>query len=227
METTTYTMIAKTILSGMKMVDAKLPDWILLFSDGWVTLEGDGKFLVDRKAFDLVTARMARRGVDIVVDYEHQTLKENEAPAAGWIRELRYEEGNGIIARVDWTEAATKYILNGEYRYFSPVFMTLKSDNRLAALHSVALTNAPKTNDLKPILAKEPGGVEMINQAKLTDKMLEIAKMMGVSEEDLAKYSGVMDETHIAKTDSTKISNTTLKIAAMMGVTQEDIVKYG
>jgi len=149
-----HQLIAKTILSGLKLADGKLPDWFLLFKAGWVEIEGAGKFLVDQQAFDVVQAQLFRRGVEVVVDYEHQTVKGGKAPAAGWIRELRWAEGEGIYARTDWTEAASGHIQTGEYRYFSPVFFVAKKDKRLAGLHSVALTNAPKTNHLTPILAK-------------------------------------------------------------------------
>lgn len=128
--------------------------WMLLFKAGWGVLKNEGKFFVDKTSFDLVSAAIALQGNDIVFDYEHQTIKGVKAPAAGWIKELAWEDGIGIKARVEWTKTAAKHLTDQEYRYFSPVFFISKSGRRLCGLHSSALTNTPKTKHLTPILAK-------------------------------------------------------------------------
>lgn len=132
----------------------ELPEWYTIFAAGEVEVEGEGKYLVNKAAFDLVKAGIDRRGVDIVFDYEHQTIYGGKAPAAGWARDWRWTEGVGIEAKIDWTEEARVYLAKGEYRYYSPVFYVREADNLLVAVHSVALTNAPKTNHLQPLLAK-------------------------------------------------------------------------
>jgi len=145
---------AHFIVAEISAKDGKIPEWILLFKEGWSEVEGEGKYLVDSKAWETFSAYIARRGNDIVFDYEHQTIKGVKAPAAGWVKDYRYTDGLGIEARVEWNEEAAGYILKKEYRYFSQVFGVRKSDRRIIALHSVALTNSPKTNNLTPILAK-------------------------------------------------------------------------
>lgn len=142
------------IIAAMKLDPEKLPEWYLIFADGWGELEGEGKFLVDARGFVAVQEQIARRGLDVVFDYEHQSLNGGKAPAAGWAKDWRYTPDVGIEAKIEWTEEAAGYLAKGEYRYFSPVFYVNKKDNRLARLHNVALTNAPKTNHLKPLLAK-------------------------------------------------------------------------
>lgn len=137
-----------------KIKDGAAPEWVLLFAAGWGTLADGMKFFVDRQAFDLVQVGIKDRGNEIVWDYEHQTLENGQAPAAGWIKELAWDENTGISARVEWTEKAAAYIEAREYRYFSPVYLVRKTDNRVCMLHSVALTNTPKTKHLNPILAK-------------------------------------------------------------------------
>lgn len=137
--------------------NGKAPEWIVLFRAGWNELEGEGKYFVDEESFASVCAQVARRGNDIVIDYEHQTLKDIQAPAAGWIKEFRWDPAKGILAKVEWTEKGGAYVASKEYRYFSPVFYVRESDQRLIALDSVALTNLPKTNNLTPILAKLDG----------------------------------------------------------------------
>jgi phage I-like protein len=129
-------------------------EWMLLFKAGWGKLADGVQFFVDQQSFDLVQAHVAEYGNEIVFDYEHQTLKDVKAPAAGWIKKLEWEDGVGIKALVEWTQAAAKHIEEKEYRYFSPVFFIRKSDKRVCGLHSSALTNKPLTTNLTPILAK-------------------------------------------------------------------------
>jgi len=146
--------LARIIIAAIEPGDGKTPEWFLFFKEGWNEVEGEGKFLVDRKAYEAVAGHFTRRGNDLVIDYEHATISGEKAPAAGWIIELRYVDGKGIDAKVSWIETAADYISKGEYRYFSPVFYVRKSDKRVIGVHSVALTNAPRTNHLTPILAK-------------------------------------------------------------------------
>ena len=145
---------ASAVIAEIEVRDGKVPEWMLLYEAGWIELEGEAPFLVDKQAFEALVSFISRRGNDIVIDYEHQTLKGGKAPAAGWIKECRWDEGKGISMRVEWTDEGQEYILKKEYRYFSPVSIVRKKDKRLIAVHSVALTNAPRTNHLTPILAK-------------------------------------------------------------------------
>jgi len=142
------------LIAKISKDDAKALEWMLLFKAGEGEIKGEGRYLVDRKAFALVKEYVAAQGNEIVFDYEHQTLEGVKAPAAGWTKELVWEDGVGIKARVEWTDEAAEYITKREYRYFSPVFFVRKSDKRVCGLHSVALTNTPKTKHLTPILAK-------------------------------------------------------------------------
>ena len=155
------------------------PEWILLFKAGWNELEGEISYLVDELSFEMVRGDFERRGNDIVFDYEHQTLTGQEAPAAGWIKELKWEDGKGIWARVEWTEKAAARIVKKEYRYFSPVFYVRPSDKRLVALDSVALTNQPKHNHLTPIMAKLTSKTEVEDMDKLLQK---IAAKLGIED---------------------------------------------
>lgn len=106
-----------------------------------------------------LSAQVEDTGIDIVIDYEHQTLlsAENgkEAPAAGWYHELEWREGDGIyIVNAKWTKRASGYIENDEYRYVSPVFEYDKTGAVVRLLH-VALTNNPALDD-------QPGVAEAV-----------------------------------------------------------------
>lgn len=129
------------------------PEWInILPSGNPVTMDGI-KYLVDDAAAKSIQDVFIARQIDMVVDYEHQTQSGQEAPAAGWIKELNWRT-DGIWARVEWNPRARKYIENREYRYLSPVFWMEKSTGRVRALSEVALTNVPRINNFPPIVNK-------------------------------------------------------------------------
>ena len=83
---------------------------------------------------------------DLVVDYEHATLKAAETgqqnPAAGWISKYVWDEERGLMGEVKWTQRAKDMIDSGEYRYLSPV-LEYDTLGNVRGLHSVALTNSP------------------------------------------------------------------------------------
>ncbi len=64
------------------------PETIFVLPIGHV-VSSKGEFDVDEESYKAMKAQIAKRGVDLVVDYEHQTLKGCEAPAAGWVKELK------------------------------------------------------------------------------------------------------------------------------------------
>jgi len=86
---------------------------------GRIDMKGYGSATLDEAGATEIIAEFARRGLDMVIDYEHQTLKDSQAPAAGWIKALTWKGSDGLWAVVDWTRQASNYLANREYRYFS------------------------------------------------------------------------------------------------------------
>lgn len=118
-----------------------------------------GTFEMNQSIFEQMVANYERGGIDIVVDYEHQTLWGGEAPASGWILKepisLKAENGE-LFAQIQWTDRAKAMIMSGEYRYMSPVFAPnsiSQSDGSNIGwkLHSVALTNKPFLEELDEV----------------------------------------------------------------------------
>lgn len=155
------------VLSNEKLDDC--PNEVKILPIGKVSSE-KGEFFVDEESFKSMKAEMERRGIDIVIDYEHQTLDNVQAPAGGWVKELAYTP-EAIIAKVEWTPKAKEYLKNKEYRYLSPVVLTRKKDGKAVVLHSLALTNTPAINGMFAIVNsvdfdtddddKNAGGKEM------------------------------------------------------------------
>lgn len=137
-----------------------------------------GNFKVDKESFDNIEKQFKGRKLDIVIDYEHQTLHDVQAPAAGWIKELSLKQ-DGIYATVEWTSKAKEYLSNKEYRYLSPVVMVRKGDNKAVLLHSVALTNTPAIDGMKAIInsmkdIKNIKGVDNMDELKQIAEALEL-----------------------------------------------------
>lgn len=130
-----------------------VPDHIRLVRMGRNrTTKGD--YFVTPEGLQTVIANFKALERDLVFDYEHQTLKDVEAPASGWIKDLEAAP-DGLWARVEWTAKAREYIAAKEYRYFSPVVYPHKTSRIMSALGSVALTNDPATTGADPIVNKD------------------------------------------------------------------------
>lgn len=145
-----------------------------------------GNFKVNEESFKLMEEHFKHRGLDVVIDYEHQTLKDIEAPAAGWIKSLSIGK-DAILAQVEWTKKASEYLKNKEYKYLSPVVRVRKQDGVAVGLHSVALTNTPAINKMYPLVLKD------LEEEQQMEFLKEIAAKLGIT------VSEEMGEEEIAK----------------------------
>ena len=134
-------MDGMVICSGGMVDVGTVPEEIKILPLGHVHSQ-KGEFDVDDESVALIQKRFKDRKVDLVIDYEHQTLKDVQAPAGGWIEDI-YKGEDAVIAKVRWTDRAKEYIKNREYRYLSPVVMVREADKKAVSLHSAALTNTP------------------------------------------------------------------------------------
>ncbi len=136
---------------------ATLPEWIRILPLGKVELSDRREpFEVDGASLAAMVAAFRSRGVDLVIDYEHQSLQGERAPAAGWIKDLEARP-DGLWAKVEWTRQAREYLLSKEYRYFSPVLRLDPATRRPTALMHLGLTNVPAIKRLPPLVAKWGG----------------------------------------------------------------------
>ncbi|MCY9756654.1 phage protease [Paenibacillus alvei] len=180
------------VCSGTASEVQGVPTVIKLLPMGLVKSQ-KGDFVVDEESFQAIKETFQRRALDIVIDYEHQTLEDIEAPAGGWIKELSLQD-DAIVGKVEWTPKAEEYLKNKEYRYLSPVVLVRKSDQKAVVLHSVALTNTPAIDGMYPIINSldiseyEEGGTKM--------DLKKLAELLGLSadateEEVMQKLQGL------------------------------------
>lgn len=157
-----------------------VPETIKLLPLGLVKSQA-GDFKVDEESFADIKNKFLDRGIDIVIDYEHQTLKDVQAPAAGWIKDL-YLEDDAIVAKVEWTPPARKYLENKEYKYLSPVVQVRKRDHKAIALHSGALTNTPAIDGMYPIVNSLEAKLDEGGSTNNMDIIKKIAALLGLDE---------------------------------------------
>lgn len=155
-----------------------VPEVIKLLPIGKVKSQ-KGDFLVDEESFKEIKNTFTKRGIDIVVDYEHQTLENVQAPAGGWIKDLFIQDG-AIAAKVEWTPKAQEYLKNKEYRYLSPVVLVRKNDSKAIVLHSVALTNTPAIDGMYPIVNSL--NVEIEGGISNMEFLKKLAVLLGLDE---------------------------------------------
>lgn len=115
---------------------------------GWICDDRNGPALADT---------LNKRNVDMVVDYDHQTLyvekNGQKAIAAGWLKagQFEYVPGVGIVNnQPSWTKAAANHLAEGEYRYRSPV-LVYDSTGLVRDVINVALTNQPNLDVLSDV----------------------------------------------------------------------------
>lgn len=168
-----------------------------------------GDFNVDEESVELIRKQFKDRKLDLVIDYEHQTLSDVQAPAGGWIKDL-YKGEDAIIAKVEWTAKAAEYLKNKEYRYLSPVVLVRKRDQKATAIHSVALTNTPAIDGMFAVVNSLD--IEDISEGGNIMDLKELAKALGLPEtateeeikkavEDAAKAAEKLKEMDDKKDD--------------------------
>lgn len=124
--------------------DAKPPAWIQLMPIGPIVEARDGRTF---QVTDVLKVA-AKTELPLVVDWDHES-EWGKTRAAGWIEELRIQDGDGemprpgVWGRTTWTPEGKSDVGARAYRFLSPVLI-LESESRDAQqIVSVALTNRP------------------------------------------------------------------------------------
>ena len=165
------------------------PEWVHLIPAGTFSgRDGRGPYTLDAQA---VLDAFAAGGIDLPLDYEHQTLtaedKAGPVPAAGWIKELQ-ARADGIWARVQWTAQAASLLADKAYRFLSPVFRFTPTDGRVVALAGAGLVHTPN-------LTLQAAAAQGTAMEELIERLPYILNMPVTStpEELLAEVQKVMD----------------------------------
>ncbi|MGY4106783.1 phage protease [Aeromonas encheleia] len=117
-----------------------------------------GHWLLDGNIAAALIARARAQRQDILIDYDHQTLKTDQngqpAPAAGWYSadEIEWREGAGLFIKPRWTDRAAALVAAQEYRFLSAVF-PYDAQGRPLELRMTAITNDPGVVGMQALAA--------------------------------------------------------------------------
>lgn len=125
-----------------------------------------------------VIARAAAQKTDILIDFEHQSLRAEwngqRVEAAGWIpRTFEWREGKGLFAtQIAWVDDTEELIRKKKYRYISAVFSYYEKTGEVLEIISVALTNTPALDGLDALadLARKHSVLLTKEDADMADK---------------------------------------------------------
>lgn len=187
---------ARPTTLGLAVLDAALGP----SDDGWHQLLPVGPFKArDGRPFDVpgghwqldktiattLINRAKTLGQDILIDYDHQTLKVDQngqpAPAAGWYNgdEIEWREGEGLFIKPRWTERAAALVAAKEYRFLSAVF-PYDAQGRPLELRMTAITNDPGVVGMQALAALSAQLIQPGQPATLTKEnfMNELLKKL-------------------------------------------------
>ncbi|MDD5484072.1 MAG: phage protease [Kiritimatiellae bacterium] len=188
--------------------EGEVPEEFLVFAYGKTKFSKEGKedfYVFSENDADTVIAEFARKGVDGLVDYEHQLLRSmsngQPVPAGGWIKQL-VKKPDGLWCRVSWTPKARGYLENGEYKYTSPVFRVSRTGKNITDLFNISLTGKPSTDNQPALVAADDfteglyGDLINPNNKKGNGNMNKLLIMLGLktladSDDEAAIESGV------------------------------------
>lgn len=195
----------KDLIALKGNVIASTDEWTKIGITGKWDGHPNGTFTMNEAVFAQMVTNYEEAQIDIVCDYEHQTLWGDTAPASGWIQKepisLKVEDGC-FYAKIAWTDKAKGHIEAGEYKYLSPVF----APNTIAqgdgsdigwTLHSVALTNKPFLEELDEVKANK---LTQLQHHKEDTPMTEAEKIQMKALEDANK--DLKDENVALKNDN-------------------------
>jgi len=150
------------------------------------------QWLMDKAAFEQLKANTPHQIGDLVIDYEHQTLKTEQngqpAIAAGYfnIGDVHFIEGKGLFIKPRWTSKAQAHLSSGEYKYISAVFGYDTLTGRPTFLHSAGLVNRPGVDGMAPLaqlaasLHFKNSNITQQEDAAVNEILLAILKALGI-----------------------------------------------
>jgi phage I-like protein len=141
---------------------------------------------IDQAIATRVIERFRARKTRTVVDYEHQTLHKEAngqpAPAAAWIHDLVWRDGQGLYAVAKLTATARQKIDDEEYLYFSPVFTYAVPGGDVLDLRMGAFTNTPGIDGMEPLtlVAAATFGLTTLSEIPVNELLKKLLEALGL-----------------------------------------------
>lgn len=176
---------------------------------------------LDAQIAQRVIAIAAAQKNDILIDFEHQSLRSREngkrVEAAGWVpRTFEWREGKGLFAtNIAWVSDTPDLITQKKYRYISTVFFYNAATGEVLEIVSIALTNTPALDGLEALadLARKfstAGGLPPGNNSEGDDEMPDKKQLAALTAErdaantKVAALTADLDKSKAQVVDLTK-----------------------
>ena len=172
-----------TVFSEVLTNEAATPPVLFkIFSYG-STDSTKGPYVFDKESADSVMSNYVAHGVDLSIDYEHQSIAHPpiKAPAAAWFTPVLQEDGL-YASNVKWTQEASAFLTSKEYRYFSPAFEQDEKTGRVMRLLNLALTNLPATRNIPALVAASAKGQITMSEEQKESGMRPVIVALGLRE---------------------------------------------
>lgn len=187
-----------------------------------------GKFKITSETFSEIIKNFDDkvRGVDICFDLEHGgTNKKSEAVC--WVNKIR-QDGDRLLAEVDWTDLGKEKVKSKSFRYFSPEFRFNYEDEETGkkyknVLLGGGLTNKPFIKKMSPIMLSETinnfnSELYLPCEFNLPDKEdigmnEELLKVLKLSE--TATSEEIQNAVNKLVEDSVKLSESSVKLSEL------------
>lgn len=195
-----------------------------------------GKVDITRQMFDEMKVNFEAkvRGIDLMIDYAHDSERE----AAGWIKGLEIVENlelgeDQLWAIVDWTPVGRRTLADKEFAYLSADFDKDYKDNEQplkkfgTVLLGAGLTNRPVIKKMNPAIQLSEYSTQVINkETTMTDeqkaaevKLAQVNKLMedmGVASiEDLMKAIAEMKSKNGEMMEEKQLSEKKVKLSEL------------
>lgn len=187
-----------------------------------------GAFEISQADLEQMIENFKNRGLSIPIDYEHESLKNQKAPAIGWVDEL-YIKDNALYALPKWCDEARELIKNKQYKYISPVFMfnsidAVSGKGIGTTLQSIALTNTPFLAELGEISLKN-----LIKNNFNKGENMELEELQKANVELEAKLNELSStNAELVKENEelkTKVAELEAKVSELEGENAEELVE--
>ena len=171
-----------------------------------------GKFEITAQMLsEMVKNFRARvRGVDIAIDYAH----ESDKVAAAWIVDLELGGANNeeLWAKVKWTPAGAQKLADREYRYLSADFTFDYQDNESLVKFGPVLLGAGLTN--RPVVKNMAPAIEL-SEGRETDTMDPKDKQIADQAAQIAELQKQIEAMKAEKGESPDLADMKQKLADM------------
>lgn len=143
---------------------------------------------------------------EILVDADHQSEKNSDTSAKGWLSDLKFVEGKGLFGKIKWTNLGKSLIENRVFRWLSPSWLLNADTKEPIEMTSCALTNKPsQLGRIEPIVNSSPIEQNFANIKEIEN--MNIDELKKIIRDVIAEVEAEKVETEKEETETVETEN--------------------